>query len=108
MKQHIKRVNWKDGVEQYFGSELSAIQEIDPEWIHGTDGLFHPDYRPQKWVTLRYSHQPEQAKELSCCEARDVDRMGLPLHTGEEDIGRPRYLLRSAIRRDRTYQRSVE
>ena len=67
MKQHIQRVNWKEGVEQYFGSELCAIDMIDPEWIHGGPSLFQPDYRPQKWVTLRYSHQPELAKELQSC-----------------------------------------
>ena len=89
MKQHIVRVNWKDGVERYFGSELSAIEKIDREWIHCGIDFSQPDYRPQRWVTLRYRHQPGQAKELSSCEAKDVDRKSIPLYAGEEDIGRP-------------------
>lgn len=78
MKQHIKKVSWKDGVEQYFESELFAIQEIDPAWFYSTDGLMQPDYRPQRWVTLRYSHQPKPAKKPVSYEGKEFDRKVYP------------------------------
>lgn len=103
MKKHIERVEWKDGAEQYFKNELLAIDHLDPEWLYSGMNSLLPGCGAQKWVTLRYSHQPELAKKRGSCEDEATAWMSMPLHAGEEDIRRPRYFLRSAVGRDRTY-----
>ena len=72
MKQQLERLAWRDGVRRYFKNELFAIEMTDPDW-NFCDMELPAGCGAQKWVTLRYSNQPEQVRRRESWEDEDTD-----------------------------------